>query len=59
MDDKCVIVSADMEYVVRCLVKRNATSKVNYVVNEPGLVLDLDIMCECPAALLNWPKLRK
>jgi hypothetical protein len=46
LDDKCVIVSADMENVVRCLVKRNATEARdgNYVVNEPGFVLDLDIM---------------
>ena len=48
MDERCVIVSADMENVVRRLVKRNATEERdgNYVVNEPGFVLDLDIMLE-------------
>ena len=52
LDDRCVIVSADLEHVVRSLVKNrndHASTRapnVNYVVNEPGDVLDLDIMLE-------------
>jgi hypothetical protein len=44
LDNRCVIVTADMEKAVRALVKSNeATTNMNLVVNEPGAVLDLDI----------------
>ena len=57
LDDKCVIVSADMEEMVRSLVRKNtATTNVNFVTNEPGVVLDLDIRETLPERASKRPK---
>jgi hypothetical protein len=45
LKDRCVIVSADMEDLVRSLVSNNPNHQghTNVVKNEPGYVIDLDM----------------